>query len=200
MFLSSATAGHRLLSRQRFCALDGRGDLSLVGPASGLPSHQLSCFASSAICAAVPPANAQHPSHLHPFAAPSRASAAAGHRAFSVPGAAVQLGAAGHRSLSQDRLCSAPPHGGPVLRRCGSLVLPAALFSPLSRGRMSGLAPASAKFLVLAGCTAVRLACAKPRRSPFARSRLSIALHSQAPNPAVERTCAKSRAGRSLLR
>ena len=146
MILLFAAAGRRRFSHQPSRVLNGRGDSSFIGSASGLPSHQPSCFASSGICTVVLPANAQHPSHLQPFATPARQSAAAGHRAFSVSAAAVLPSAIGHRSLSQDRSCCAPPHGGLALRHIGSSPLPVVLVSPLSCRRMGGLHPASAKF------------------------------------------------------
>ena len=199
MFLSFAAAGHRVLSRQRFCALDGHGDLSLVGSASGFPSHRLSCLASSGVRSAVLPASAQNSSHLQPFAVPSRPSTAAGHRAFCRSSAAILLGAAGYRSLSQNRLCCAPPHGGSVLRRIGSSSFPAALCSPLARRRIGARLPATAKFSVLSGSSAVRLARAKSHRSPLVRSHFSIVLHKPSPNPAVNRTLRDKAAQRRLL-
>ena len=199
MYLSFAAADHRLLSRRRFCALDGRGDLSLVGSASRFPPHPSSGSAPLGIRAAVLPASAQHQPHLQPFAAPSRSSAAAGHRAFYPSGAAVLLCAAGHRSLSQDRLCGAPPHGGSVLRRFGSSSFPAALCSPLGRRRMGAHLLATAEFSVLSGAVAVRLACAKSHRSPLVRSHFSIVLHKSSPNPAVNRTLRDKAAQRRLL-
>ena len=199
MFLLFAAADHRVLSRRRLGVLAGRGDVSLVGQASGLPSHRSSCLASSTICAAVLPVHAQHPSHLQRFAAPSRSSAAAGRRAFSFSVAAVLPAAAGHRSLSQNRLWCAPPRGGSVLRRIGSSAFPAVLRSPLGRRRMGARRPASAKFSVLAGAAAVRLASAKSHRSPSACSHFSIVLHTPSPNPAVNRTLRDKAAQRRLL-
>ena len=200
MFLSFAAADYCLLSRHRLRVLDGRGDLSLVGSASEFPSHQFPCFASSGVRAAVPPTSAQHQPYLQLFAAPSRSSTAAGHRAFSRSVAAVPLCVAVCLSFSQDRLCSAPPLGGSALLRIGSFSFPAALRSPLSRRRIGARRPVTATFSFLVGGSAVHLAGAKSHRSPSSRSHFSIVLHSQAPNPAVNRTCARSRAGRLLLR
>ena len=153
MILPFAAAGHRRFSRQPSRVLNGRGDLSFIGSASGLPPHQCSCFGLSGVRAATFPASAQNPRHRRPFAAPSRPSAATRHRAFSVLAAAVLPGAVGHRSLSQNRLCCAPPHGGLVLQRIRPSPLPAVLVSPLSRRRMGGLLPASAKFRSLQSAT-----------------------------------------------
>ena len=149
MILPFAAAGHRPLSRKRLRVQVGRGDFSFIGSSSRLPPHQCTRFGLSGIRAAALPANVQPPRHRQPFAAPVRPSTDARCRAFSASAAAVLPGAAGHRPFVHHRQCSAQPHGGPVLRRIGSSPFPAVLVSPLSRRRMGGLFPASAKFLSL---------------------------------------------------
>ena len=122
-------------------------------------------------------------------AAMFRSATISSHGVFSASAAAILRGVADQRSLSYLRPCSAPPHGGSFLQRFYPSSAPATvLVSPLNRCRMRLLPPVRAKFSVLAGGAAVRHACAKSHPAPFFKPQLSIVPHTQAPNPAVNRT------------